>query len=224
METLEARQLLSHTVFATRLKLTANVSNGEIGQQLTISAAAKLTAAGLPLRTATIDFVEDGTTLIGEAQTGRSGYATVVLPNFYIGKHELTAYFVGAERYVKSESNSYAASITAPPTHTTTSDGIEESTIIAGSGIELEPGDTVTADYNAYLESNGTEFDTTAGKTPFTFEDGDPGLIQGFNEGVEGMQAGETREIVIPWALGYGADGTTNVPPDSNLVFVVKLD
>ena len=149
---------------------------------------------------------------------------SVVLPNFYIGKHELTAYFVGSERYVKSQGGTYAATITAPPTHTTTSDGIEESTIIAGSGIELEPGDTVTADYNAYLESNGTAFDTTAGKTPLTFEDGDPGLIQGFNEGVEGMQVGEVREIVIPWELGYGSTGSSNVPPDSNLVFVVKLD
>jgi hypothetical protein len=224
VETLEARQLLSHTVFVTRLKLTATVSNGVIGQSMTIPASAKLTAAGSPLRTATIDFVEDGTTLIGEAQTGRSGYASVVLPNFYIGKHELTAYFVGSERYVKSQSASYTATITAPSTHTTTADGIEESTIIAGSGTELEPGDTVPADYNAYLQANGMPFDTTAGKTPLTFEDGDPGLAQGFNEGVEGMQVGEVREIVIPWELGYGAKGTTNVPPKADLVFVVRLD
>ena len=38
------------------------------------------------------------------------------------------------------------------------------------------------------------------------------------------MKVGGRREIVIPAALGYGAQGAgADIPPDTDLIFVVDL-
>ena len=50
------------------------------------------------------------------------------------------------------------------------------------------------------------------------------GLIKGWQEGVPGMKPGGIRQLVIPAALGYGAAGSgSSVPPNSDLVFEIKL-
>jgi hypothetical protein len=225
-ESLESRQLLSHTVFTTRLQLTATVENGVLGSTLTIPSAAKLTAAGKPLRTATIYLVEDNTTVVGEGQTGRSGYLSLDVPNFYVGTHTLTAYFQGSERYVKSQSGSYNLTITAPTTHTTTADGVQEYVISQGSGATLQEGDNFTADYTGFLQSNGDVFDASVlhQPGPSSFTDDAAHLIPGFAEGVAGMKVGETIALLIPSAEGYGSQANGNIPANSTLVFVVHLD
>jgi len=38
------------------------------------------------------------------------------------------------------------------------------------------------------------------------------------------MKVGEVRVVVIPAALGYGANGSgSSIPPGANLIFFVKL-
>ncbi|MFP5220533.1 MAG: FKBP-type peptidyl-prolyl cis-trans isomerase [Actinomycetes bacterium] len=48
-------------------------------------------------------------------------------------------------------------------------------------------------------------------------------LIEGFDRGVVGMREGGRRELVVPYELGYGAEGSGPVPPYATLVFVVDL-
>lgn len=54
-------------------------------------------------------------------------------------------------------------------------------------------------------------------------------LITGFATGVQGMRVGGKRKLVVPSALGYGAqviknpDGTIKIPRQSTLIFDIDL-
>jgi len=55
----------------------------------------------------------------------------------------------------------------------------------------------------------------------FTLETGS--LINGWTEGIPGMKVGGRRELIIPAVLAYGEKGTSGIPPNSPLVFVIDL-
>lgn len=96
----------------------------------------------------------------------------------------------------------------------------------SGSGREVKIGDTVSIEYTGTLV-NGKEFDSNVDEKPYSFKltpDTDPeGVIAGMNAGIKGMKRGGERLIRIPPLLGYGEPGTEGIPPDSTLVFRVKL-
>lgn len=85
-------------------------------------------------------------------------------------------------------------------------------------------GNRVTVHYTGWLE-NGTKFDSSVDRNqPFQFILGAGQVIKGWDEGVAGMKVGETRRLVIPAHLGYGARGAGNViPANATLIFEVKL-
>lgn len=87
-----------------------------------------------------------------------------------------------------------------------------------------QPGDEFTVHYTGWLPI-GRVFDSSrnVGREPYTTKI--PGqLVQGWNEGLLGMAVGETRRLIIPPTLGYGAQGYANIiPPDAWLVFEVEL-
>ena len=64
---------------------------------------------------------------------------------------------------------------------------------------------------------------------PLVFTLGDPGLIAGFQFGVNGMREGGERVMVVPPSLGYGAqeiqgaEGNVIIPANSTLIFNVRL-
>ena len=103
---------------------------------------------------------------------------------------------------------------------------------VVGTGAEAKVGSTVTVHYTGQL-TNGTVFDTSRGKTPFTFTIGAGEVIAGWEQGVPGMKVGGKRLLAIPSELGYGArpiqgrDQAGNVvdviPANSTLLFEVEL-
>jgi len=104
---------------------------------------------------------------------------------------------------------------------------IKDDTI--GTGAVATFGNTVTVNYTGKLD-DGTVFDSSLnpGRTPFSFVIGStiPGqaVIQGWNEGVQGMKVGGTRELTVPPALGYGAGGAgSTIPPNATLHFTISL-
>lgn len=66
-------------------------------------------------------------------------------------------------------------------------------------------GDNISVSYVGSL-TNGTVFDSTAahGNQPLTFTVGSGQLIQGFDQGVIGMQVNETKNITISANQAYG--------------------
>lgn len=107
---------------------------------------------------------------------------------------------------------------------TTTSTGLQYQELAAGSGPAAEQGDTVAVHYTGWL-TDGTKFDSSLDRgTPFEFTLGRGGVIQGWEEGVAGMQVGGVRKLFIPAELGYGDRGVGDIiPPNAPLVFEVEL-
>ena len=99
-----------------------------------------------------------------------------------------------------------------------------------GAGATAAAGNTLTVNYTGWLYSamapnfRGTQFDTSAGRSPFQFRLGTGQVIAGWDQGLVGMKVGGTRTLVIPSSLGYGSAGAgTSIPPNAALVFTVDL-
>jgi peptidylprolyl isomerase len=67
----------------------------------------------------------------------------------------------------------------------------------------VREGDTITLHYKGTLD-DGLVFDSSEGGQPLSFKVGDGQVIQGFDDGVRGMEVGGTRQINIPADQAYG--------------------
>ncbi len=67
----------------------------------------------------------------------------------------------------------------------------------------VKEGDTVRVHYTGKLE-DGTVFDSSEDGAPLEFTVGKGELIKGFEQGVIGMGAGESKTISIPAEEAYG--------------------
>lgn len=100
--------------------------------------------------------------------------------------------------------------------------GLYTRTLVEGNGPVVTAGQTVDVYYDGRL-ANGSRFDATVPGSPFTFQVGRGRVIAGWDEGVAGMKVGGKRQLIIPPALGYGANGVGPIPPNSILVFTVEV-
>ncbi|MEJ8474051.1 FKBP-type peptidyl-prolyl cis-trans isomerase [Roseibium algae] len=96
--------------------------------------------------------------------------------------------------------------------------------ITKGTGEEANVGETVVVHYTGWL-MDGTKFDSSLDRNqPFSFTLGERRVIAGWEQGVEGMQVGGKRELIIPPELGYGVNGAGDIiPPNATLKFEVEL-
>jgi len=88
----------------------------------------------------------------------------------------------------------------------------------------VKMGDRISVHYRGWLAKDGTGFDQSFDRgEPFTFTVGQR-IIQGWSDGVIGMQVGEVRRLKIPYSLGYGEEGNGDaIPAKSDLIFDVEL-
>ena len=101
--------------------------------------------------------------------------------------------------------------------------GLLAQDLVVGTGPTATSSDTVAVRYTGTLYTDGTQFDSSwsAGDAPIQFPL--DGVVPGFAQGIEGMQVGGRRVIVIPPVLGYGSRANGPIPGNSTLVFVVDL-
>jgi len=93
----------------------------------------------------------------------------------------------------------------------------------AGNGAKPNKGQKVTVHYSGFL-TNGKKFDSSFDRNePFTFVLGEGQVIGGWDEGIALMKVGSAATFVIPSVLGYGANGSGQIPPFAPLVFEVQL-
>jgi hypothetical protein len=221
---------------ATPTKTTMSISTGTLGRPITFHVTVRAgRSGGAP--EGQINIVQNGNVVgsfpVSPSKSGgKSGVsdATVTLMQepggsaFYFGKHSLTAEFVPSGPF--SASSATRSFDVREPIYTTLSDGAKVAIIGNGSGPAIQSGQTASVMYTGYLASTGQIFDDSMndGGAPFSFTLGAGQVIPGFDAGVTGMQAGETRIIEIPPAEGYGATANGPIPANSTLIFVVTLE
>ena len=110
----------------------------------------------------------------------------------------------------------------------TTPSGLQYEDTHHGEGETAQAGRHVTVHYTGWLWEDGekgAKFDSSLDRNdPFEFGLGQGMVIQGWDEGVQGMKIGGKRSLIIPAELGYGTRGAGGViPPNATLLFEVEL-
>jgi len=104
-----------------------------------------------------------------------------------------------------------------------TSTGVYYRDLVVGQGPQVNRGHRVAVHFAGFLP-DGTQFQQVAPpNAPVEFELGTGAVIRGWESGMLGMRPGGQRQLVIPAAQAYGSRQVGRVPPNANLVFVIKL-
>ncbi|MGO9934762.1 MAG: FKBP-type peptidyl-prolyl cis-trans isomerase [Steroidobacteraceae bacterium] len=108
---------------------------------------------------------------------------------------------------------------------------LQSVTLKPGTGMAVAGGQMAVVQYTGWLyeasatDHKGKQFDSsrTRGQA-FKFPLGTGSVIKGWDQGVAGMQIGESRRLIIPPELAYGENGAGGViPPGATLVFDIEL-
>jgi hypothetical protein len=215
---------------------TLSASTGTIGQPIALSVSVRAaTPAGAPQ--GTVNIIDHGrviqtlTLAPAGATSARqiSSTASVTLAQplggnaYYFGKHALTAEFVPSRGFAPS--TGHATFNVTQPRYKTLAGGVKVASINPGSGPAIQTGQTANVLYTGYLTRTGQVFDDSMshGGTALGFRVGTGSVIPGFDAGVAGMQAGETRILIIPPSQAYGSKTNGPIPGNSTLTFVVTL-
>ena len=103
---------------------------------------------------------------------------------------------------------------------------LQSKDLIEGKGDAIAAGDTVALHIVAYRGDTGEKITSTwpeGAPVSLTLEEG--GSLPGIVKGVPGMKVGGRRQMTIPFADAFGAEGNTEMklPANTDLVLVVDL-
>ena len=103
--------------------------------------------------------------------------------------------------------------------------GLESTTLVEGTGDPAGPGDTLIVDYVGVRTVDGLEFDASYDRAqPLAVTLGAGGVIDGWDQGLEGVQEGERIQLDIPSDLAYGAEPRSEVIRENEaLTFVIDV-
>ncbi|KAL5855015.1 hypothetical protein ACOSQ4_004817 [Xanthoceras sorbifolium] len=107
--------------------------------------------------------------------------------------------------------------------------GVEKQILTPGNGPKPVTGQKVTVHCTGYGKNGdlSQKFWSTkdSGQQPFTFQIGKGSVIKGWDEGVMGMQLGETARLRCSPDYAYGAGGfpAWGIQPNSALDFEIEV-
>lgn len=101
-------------------------------------------------------------------------------------------------------------------------------TIRSGTGRNAQDGDTLIVDYIGIRAEDGAIFDESYTRgTPLEFPLGRGGVIQGWDDGLIGTQAGSLAKLDVPAILAYGDEPpggeSSGIRPGDALSFIVEV-
>lgn len=97
--------------------------------------------------------------------------------------------------------------------------------IVVGDGPEAKAGDVAHVHYVGVAFSSGEEFDSSWNRgAALSFPLGGGRVIQGWDQGIQGMKVGGRRKLTIPPHLAYGDRGAPGaIAGGETLIFVCDL-
>lgn len=91
----------------------------------------------------------------------------------------------------------------------TAANGLQHEDVVVGDGVQAMADRYITVYYTGWFYKNGQadkKFDSNRDHSgPFAFHLSGGMAIEGWDEGVQGMEVSGARKLIIPAALGYGA-------------------
>lgn len=114
--------------------------------------------------------------------------------------------------------------VAIPPTANREDQTFED--LVVGDGPTIQAGQTVVIMFLAFSAADGTQIDSSwESGAPLTFVPGNGQLPPGLERAVEGMKVGGRRQVNIPFADAFGAEGNSDLglPPSTDLIMVLDL-
>ncbi len=98
--------------------------------------------------------------------------------------------------------------------------------LVAGTGYAASARDTLVVDYVGVRTADGVEFDNSYDRPfPFGFPLGQGRVVEGWEQGLIGVQVGTQRQLDVPSDLAYGDNppGGSAVQAGDALTFVIEV-
>lgn len=96
--------------------------------------------------------------------------------------------------------------------------------LIKGSGDEAAAGDQLYVNYLGQVYGGKEPFDDSYSTgQPFNFVLGQGQVVEGWDQGLEGVPVGSRVILAIPPSLGYGKEGQGDIKADDTMYFVIDV-
>lgn len=95
--------------------------------------------------------------------------------------------------------------------------------LVVGEGRPVRVGTRVAVHFAGFLPDGTPVEQLGPPSPPMEFEIGQRAVIRGWESGLLDMRPGGQRQLVIPPTQAYGVRQVGRVPPNSTLVFIIRL-
>jgi peptidylprolyl isomerase len=112
-----------------------------------------------------------------------------------------------------------------PDDYVVTDSGLQYYDMVVGEGPSPQTGQVATMHFTIWLEDGTLLGSTLSSAQPVQALVGSGQLFPGWEEGLQSMQVGGSRQLVIPPELAFGEEGTPDgsVPPNTGLIIEMEL-